>query len=151
METLTFNFNFDSNYSLHFGFYVEQHRELYDVLQFNGNYLMVFTKDVLSTSSFSMLSTYESATMFFLPGTFVVEDSSYLLNEKPLPLDKMFAVVYRPINNDKHTSLSYEAFMTYKKDGEVKSTQVRNGDFTVDIDSLFPSAQIPKLTSNRLN
>lgn len=150
METLTFNFNFDGNGSLSFGFYVEQHRELYDVLSFHNGYINVFTKDYNNTYSFRMGANTEAANMFFLPGTFVVENNPYELNYKPLRLDKMFAFFYRPIRDNNYSSYT-DVYMTYKKDGEVKSTQIRNGDFTVDIDPLFPSAQIPKLTSNRLN
>ena len=150
METLTFNFSFDGNGSLSFGFDVSLHRELYDVLTFHYSYLNVYTKDFNNSNSFSMGANTQAVTMFFLPGTFIVEnDDAYLLNYKPLPLDKMFVVFYRPIRNNSYTSYT-DVFMTYKKDGEVKSMQVRNGDFTVDIDPLFPSAQAPKLTSNRL-
>lgn len=149
METLTFNFSFDGNGSLSFGFDVSLHRELYDVLSFTNGHTNVFTKDYNNTYSFNMGANTEAANMFFLPGAFIVENSPYELNNKPLPLDKVFAFFYRPIRDNNYSSYT-TVFMTYKKDGEVKSTQVKNGDFTVDIDPLFPSAQTPKLTSNRL-
>ena len=147
METLTFAFWFDGSYNLSFG---NGERDHYDVLTLHHSYMSLFTKDFNYQYSFNMGANTQAATMFFLPGTFIVEnDNAYLLNYKPLPLDKMFVIFYRPIRNNSYTSYT-DVFMTYKKDGEVKSMQVRNGDFTVDIDPLFPSAQAPKLTSNRL-
>lgn len=148
METLTFNFWYDGAYNLSFG---TNDRSKFDVLELTNDRSMVFTKDYNTSFSFQMSANTIAAEMFFLQGTFVVEnEEGYNLNYKPLPLDKMFCLFYRPIRSNSFSTYT-NAFMTYKKDGEVKSTQVRNGDFTVDIDPLFPSAQTPKLSSNRLN